>query len=86
MSEIKVNINEYIKVRLTAYGIDVLTQYFLKNFESIGSEDKRLAYMESRFEGDLLKMQMWEFFSIFAEHLYNGCEAVIFKNEIRINE
>lgn len=86
MFKIKVNINEYIKVRLTAYGMDILTQYYLSNFKSIGNEDKILAYMKSKFESDLLKIQMWEFFSIFASNLFNGCEAVIYKNEIRINE
>lgn len=85
VSKIKININEYIKVNLTAYGIDIFSSYYIKNLANL-TENEILKYIDSKFENGLLKIQMWEFCYIFGNYMLNGNEQLIHKNEIRIDE
>lgn len=82
----KINLNDYIKVRLTPYGIDILTEYYSNSFKNFYTDEEILAYMNTKFEDGFLKIQMWEFCNVFGDYMLNGNEQLIFKNEIRINE
>lgn len=82
----KVNINNYIKVNLTAYGVDILTKYCNDRFKNFLSEKEILDYINSKFENGLLKIQMWEFCNVFGSHMFNGSKQLIHDNKIIINE
>ena len=83
-SRLTVNVNSFIKVKLTDYGVSMYDKYirnycpgFLrKHGEMITPEIDKYGYS---------KFQLWEFMNIFGEYFYMAnTNNVIYKNEIYI--
>ena len=79
------NINDEIKVKLTAYGKEILD----KDVENILPimktciSDKTYYPYHTDNEG-YTKFQLWDFMRIFGTHFWNGCPQVIENNEINL--
>lgn len=68
----KFNVNNYVKVKLTKRGKEIMEE------EGVMSKPKPDAEGFSKF-------QMWELMQIFGNYVYNGCE-IPFEMEIEIME
>lgn len=71
--EIKFNINQYVKVKLTQEGINIYESRNDKLNEYIdihgGKKLKRPIYSEKCDSEGYIKMQMWDFMELFGEHI-----------------
>lgn len=73
------NINDYIKVKLTVHGYKMHNAHYKKY---LGENYNKKIYAPVIDEEGFTKYQLWEFISIFGEHMYNGAEQVIKDNLI----
>ena len=73
------NINDYIKVKLTAYGCSVHMTHYKKYLGKNYNEKIFAPVVEN--EGYTI-YQLWELMNIFGEHMFNGAEQVIENNLI----
>lgn len=76
LSFFPVNINEYIKVKLTTYGLEVYRDYIdLETPKSLLEKYPSFYYahiMPKIDEKGYYKFQLWEFMNIFGEYFHNG--------------
>lgn len=72
--KLQINLNEEIFIKLTGHGRIILDEY-LKQFE---------CHIPKRYLGEDVRLQLWEFASIFGEDLSNGAESVSEDNCIAI--
>lgn len=83
--EIRYNLNDYVKFKLTDHGKDIFYHQFDKLNEEILKERGTL-FIEPRFpeedENGYTKMQLWQFMRLYGPHLWNGCEPPIFPTDI----
>jgi len=75
------NLNDFIKVKLTPRGERIHFDYYYKYLPRFSSAE--LCFPTKDKEG-FTKYMLWEFAHIFGEHLYNGAEQLIQKNEVII--
>lgn len=69
MSDIVVNLNDFVRFKLTDYGKRVYDQWFI---------DLRIKPVELRIDKDgYTKMQLWQFMEIFGPHIHMWEENVI---------
>ena len=71
----KNNLNDYVYVKLTAFGKKVLSDYCSKAGVA-GKEARKLYYMRY----NTIKIQLWELMHIFGPTLYNGATEHPFTN------
>ena len=77
----KFNVNNYIKVKISDYGEELLRLDHDKSVKQLWEIHPRLAMREEgnftlpiEDEEGYSKMQMWHFMAIFGKHIYLGCE------------
>lgn len=80
----KFNLNEYVRVKLTPTGKDILRKKFEELHERMPQAFKEFSLPEEDGQG-FSKWQMWHLFSDFGEHIYLGCNPP-FETEIEIIE
>lgn len=65
------NMNEYVKVKLTTYGKQILED----KFSHVPGINVREALSHIKVDGDgYSEFQLWNLMSTFGAYLYNGCE------------
>ena len=77
------NINDEIKVKLTAHGKDILdkdVENILPIMKTCISDKTYYPYHVDK--DGYIKFQLWNFMRIFGSHFWNGCPQVIENNEI----
>lgn len=72
MKELKMNINDHIKVKLTDYGKRMLEDAF-----SVCEDNKNLNRYTQSDENGYTKFQMWDFIQLLGEYMILGQEKVI---------
>ena len=77
----KLSINEYVRVKLTPTGKDILRKKF-DEFHTVSTAFKEFALPKEDSEG-FSQWQMRSLFSGFGEHIYLGCDP-LFETEIEI--
>ena len=77
----KININQFIKVKLTDYGQQIHIKHYDKYLKSIFPESKNIPVKD---ENGYTKYQLWEFMNIFGAYVFNGEEQIIENNEVYI--
>ncbi len=80
----KFNVNEYVRVKLTPTGKDILRKKFDELHANFPQEFKEFSLPKEDSEGFSL-WQMSSLFADFGEHIYTGCEPP-FETEIEIVE
>jgi hypothetical protein len=80
----KFNVNEYVRVRLTETGKNILRKKFDSAHERMPQAFKEFALPEEDEHG-FSEWQMWHLFANFGEHIYLGCKPP-FEAEIEIVE
>ena len=75
-----VNLNNYVKVKLTKFGLDVL----IKHYNKYGITAFLKKEIEDMGKDGEHKFQLWDFMQIFGEHLYLGAENVVESNNMKI--
>ena len=83
--EIRYNLNDYVKFKLTDHGKEIFYHQFDKwNEESL--KEHGTLFIKPRFpeedENGYTKMQLWQFMHLYGPHLWNGCEPPIFPMDI----
>ena len=73
------NINDYVKVKLTAHGYNVHEMHYKKY---LGANYNEKYYAPAVDREGFTKYQLWEFMNIFGEYMFNGSEQVIEDNLI----
>ena len=68
------NINNYVEIKLTQYGKDILKEKEDKIFTEYPSLKEYLYKYKVNNRG-YLKLQLWEVMNIFGDHLGNGCDT-----------
>jgi hypothetical protein len=81
---IELNINEYIKVKLTDFGKRMLEQDHIKFFTSLGILDKYPYTPPEEDSNGYSKFQLWELMRNFGKYMRNGGELP-FQTVILIN-
>ena len=76
---IKININDYVKIKLTPYGETVLKEHL----DSLNL--KMPKYLEPNKKG-YMYLQIWEIMNIFGSECYMGNQQIIEHNEIIFDE
>lgn len=83
--EVKVNINDFIKVKLTDHGKDIYEHsndslMAKPEYEKIKKwlEPIPLEYDDEGY----VQFQLWKFMEIFGEHMWNGAPQIIENNSI----
>ena len=76
------NINNYVEIKLTQYGKDILKEKEDKIFTEYPSLKEYLYKYKVNNRG-YLKLQLWEVMSIFGDYLGNGCDTP-FEMDIKI--
>lgn len=71
-----VNLNDYVHVRLTDFGKQVYTTYYLILTSDIRYPDIEIPEVEYDDEG-MAVFQLWEFIHIFGEYIYMEAPNVI---------
>lgn len=85
--QVKANINDFIKVKLTEYGKDIYDHS--NDSLMIKPENEKIKKwlepipLEYDDEG-YVQFQLWNFMHIFGKHMFNGAEPVIENNNIII--
>ena len=79
----KINLNDKIKVKLTALGV----QIHFNHYNKVNTDYKRQIIKLQNCrpvidEEGYTEYQLWEFMNIFGNYLYNGAENVILPIEI----
>lgn len=77
----QVNLNEYVKFKLTEKGNEIIEKYFLELSEVTGIEISK-DIMVKKDENGYEYMQIWEFMKIFGDHFRNGQTAVTENNNL----
>lgn len=80
--EFDVNINDFVKVRLTELGRDILLDDLSKVYPNLKRENLWEVSPYHIDDDGYLKIQFWNFMSIFGSHFWNGAPQVIEHNEI----
>ena len=75
------NINDYVKVKLTAYGCKIHVEYYSKYLPNNLMSNPKFILPIIDEEG-FTKYQLWEFMNIFGEHMTHAAEQVIQGNLI----
>ena len=76
------NINDEIKVKLTALGEDILNKDVAETLSTLKKIDlPGYAPYHTDNEG-YTKFQLWDFMRIFGRYFWNGCPPIIEDNEI----
>lgn len=68
----KHNVNQWIYVKFTDYGLDVFEQMFFTT--------RMINFERKRYAGKYVKFQMWDFMNKFGQHFGLGCPNVIETN------
>jgi hypothetical protein len=77
MKEIKINLNDDVKVKITEYGQSILKKYY-ENLNIM----KYYSYQKPDSDG-FSTFQLWELMIFFGDEMYNGNPHQVFvKNEI----
>jgi len=78
----KININDYVKIKLTDYGKEVLKETkeefltsFNKRYNTKHTVDSFFEKIEYDKEG-YTKFQLWHLMEIFGDYMYNGADNV----------
>lgn len=87
----KLNLNDFIKVKLTDHGKDIYYHQHddLNNWaaERGLAASKYLIPEYPKVDADgYTEFQLWHFMRIYGKHLYNGCKMVTEDNSIYIEE
>lgn len=82
--QIKININDAVKVKLTGYGIEILKQREKKTNELIARFGRK--YSEPVTQDDYYECSLWKLFSVFGEHMFNGGRQVFCDNAIEFKK
>ena len=76
------NINDMIKVKLTAQGKEILDKMVADTLSTLkGFDLSDYSPYHTDSEG-YTEFQLWDFMRIFGSHFWNGCPQVIENNEI----
>lgn len=75
----KFNINNYVKVKLTEKGKNIIENYY-SNIPQLENHSRPLPKED---ENGWSKWQMWDLMSMFGDKMFNGCD-VPFETEIEI--
>lgn len=78
----KFNVNDYVRVKLTPTGKEILRKQFEERHERMPQVFKELSLPEED-ENGFSQWQMWRLFETFGEHIFLGCEPP-FETEIEI--
>ena len=72
--DFKFNINNYVKVKLTDYGVSVLKKHHdARNLESLALGGEGLGEFELKVDQDgYYVTQLWKLMSIFGNHMFYG--------------
>lgn len=65
-----VNLNDSAEFTLTIAGANIYNQ----------------ALDAKKKSGDMVRMQLWEAFNVFGDHIYMGCQVPFESNVIRLNQ
>lgn len=83
--QVKVNINDFIKVKLTDHGKDIYEHHNDHLIETVKNDCIKeilkpipLSYNDEGYT----YFQLWDFMNIFGKHMFNGAEPVIENNSI----
>lgn len=77
------NINDEIKVKLTAHGKDILDKDVEDTLSTIKTLISDKTYYPYHVDKDgYIEFQLWDFMRIFGPHFWNGCPQIIENNEI----
>lgn len=79
--EIKINLNDFIKVKLTETGKDI----FNHRFDELNEKLKKQAYKNMPLKEDengYTEFQLWDFMQIYGSHMYFAGPTVIDPFEI----
>lgn len=71
------NLNEYVRVKLTAAGKEILRKKHAEFVERLGDampDSYKVFTLPPEDENGYCRLQMWQLFSDFCEHIYMGCE------------
>ena len=77
------NINDTIKVKLTAHGKEILdndVENILPIMKTCISDKTYYPYHVDK--DGYIEFQLWDFMRIFGQHFWNGCPQIIENNEI----
>jgi hypothetical protein len=78
------NINSYVRIKLTTFGIEKLKENherLYKQFPSIGK------FIPPKVDKDgFYQMQLWEVMNTFGKYLYNGSTDLPFEMNIQIDD
>lgn len=83
--EVKVNINEFIKVKLTDHGKDI---YEHSNDSLMAKPEnekikKWLTPLPLEYDDEgYVQFELWKFMEIFGKHMWNGAPQIIKNNNI----
>ena len=82
MSELRFNINDEIKVKLTDKGKEILAKEIAKgnSIAKLPSNFRPSCYQED--DEGYIHPQLWDFMRIFGSHFFNGAPCYIEHNEI----
>lgn len=69
------NLNSYVKVKLTEYGVKLLNETDFGRYE-----------FTNNVENGIWKVQMWYLMNTFGEYMYNGQMKLPIETEIFIDE
>ena len=74
------NINQYIKVKLTDKGKEVIQNDYDRLCAAYPNADFKPVYLED--DEGYTKFQLWDFMRLFGEYMYCGSPCYIENNEI----
>jgi len=81
--EIKFNINEEVKVKLNAYGLNIYTEKMEKVNEWLNSVHGKCVKMEVKIdENGYTKFQLWDLMHLFGPHMVLGMDIPFTDTEI----
>lgn len=85
--QVKVNINDFIKVKLTDHGKDIYEHHnddLIKKVEGDYIKEALKPIPLNYDDKGYTDFQLWNFMNIFGKHMFNGAEPVIENNNIII--
>lgn len=77
----QVNLNDYVKFKLTDSGNKIIEKYRLKLSEMINQEVSRDVVVKTD-ENGFEYMTLWEFMKVFGDHFHNGANPVVEDNNL----
>ena len=78
--ETTINLNERVKVTLTAKGAQIITEYYADMHK-----DYPLIEAKKFKEGDVLEEQLYYLMYMYGSCMFVGAEAVFVNNELKVN-